>query len=278
MAVNCSAISESLLESELFGYDEGAFTGARKSGKPGLFELADHGSLFLDEIREFPLPLQGKLLRVIQEQQLMHVGGSKVIRFNTRIMSATNRNLWQLVQSGNFREDLYYRLNVLELNLPPLRERSEDIFPLFFRFITERDSGEAAQLTEYRSLVEPILHTYSWPGNIRELENFVSVFRNSLEENSTAEEKLSLLKEEISFRRQRLAMYQEKISATPSAEEVRRQEISPRPENYAIRPLSRLTDEQIRNALAATGGNQSEAARLLGISRQTLWRRLRAQE
>lgn len=127
VAVNCAALSESLLESELFGYEEGAFTGAKRGGKEGLFELAHRGTIFLDEIGEISPALQARLLRVLQEKEILRVGGTRVIPVDVRIISSTNKNLWQMVQEGRFRDDLYYRLNVLTLSIPALRERPEDI-------------------------------------------------------------------------------------------------------------------------------------------------------
>ncbi len=131
VAINCGAFPESLLESELFGYEEGAFTGARKGGKPGLFELAHNGTLFLDEIAEMPMNLQVKLLRVLQEKEVIRLGGDRVINVDFRLIAATNKNLKKMINEGKFREDLYYRLNVLPLKIPPLRERKEDILFLF---------------------------------------------------------------------------------------------------------------------------------------------------
>ncbi len=171
VAINCATLSESLIESELFGYEKGAFTGALSSGKKGLFELADKGTLFLDEIGELSISTQAKLLRVLQEQEVRHVGGDKNIPVNVRILAATNKPLLQMVSDGTFREDLYYRLSLLELRLPPLRSRSADIIPLFQNFVLSL--GEKSGLKIYwtdDSVFEPLL-TYSWPGNIRELRN-----------------------------------------------------------------------------------------------------------
>ena len=135
MAVNCAAIPESLLESELFGYDEGSFTGAKKNGKLGLFEHAQHGTIFLDEIGDISPTLQASLLRVLQEKQIMRIGSGKIININTRIIAATNANLEQKVAEGKFRSDLFYRLNVISLNIAPLRERRDDIMPLLSVFL-----------------------------------------------------------------------------------------------------------------------------------------------
>ncbi|MFV0517770.1 MAG: sigma-54 interaction domain-containing protein [Aminipila sp.] len=172
ISINCGAIPENLLESELFGYAAGAFTGASNNGKEGLIQLADGGTLFLDEIGELPLHMQVKLLKVIQEKKITHVGGTKEISVDFRLITATNRDLNQMVRDGKFREDLFYRLNVLNLHIPPLRERKSDIFALVDYFckkfneqydVTRSFSGRALQCLE----------NYAWPGNIRELENTV---------------------------------------------------------------------------------------------------------
>lgn len=172
IAINCGAIPDNLLESELFGYDPGAFTGAKKEGKKGLIQLGDGGTVFLDEVAELPLNLQVKLLHVIQQKSVMRVGGSKQIDVDVRFIAATNRNIGQMVKDGLFREDLYYRLNVIPLNIQPLRHRSEDIIPLVEHFlnifnteygINKRFSPEAMD----------ILSSYNWPGNVREVENIV---------------------------------------------------------------------------------------------------------
>lgn len=173
VAVNCGALPESLLESELFGYEEGAFTGARKGGKPGLFELAHNGTLFLDEIGEMPLNLQMRLLRVLQEREVMRIGGDRLIKVNIRIIVATNRDLKSMVKSGNFREDLYYRLKVLPLKLPPLRARKEDILPL----VSEMKKSFNTNFNLTDAAKEALL-AHSWKGNIRELKNYVEYFAN----------------------------------------------------------------------------------------------------
>ncbi len=170
--VNCGAIPENLLESELFGYERGAFTGASKDGKLGLFELANEGTLFLDEIGEVPLPLQVKLLRVLQENELVRIGGTKPIRINVRIVAATNRNLQEEIKKGRFREDLYYRLNVVPLYVPPLRERKEDILPLTLHFIEKYNEKYRKEKSFSQETLE-CLQAYKWPGNVRELQNIV---------------------------------------------------------------------------------------------------------
>ena len=173
VAINCAALPENLLESELFGYVEGAFTGATRGGKPGLFEIAHNGTIFLDEISEIPLGLQGRLLRVLQEREIMRLGDSQVTPINIRVIAATNKNLESLVRAGKFRSDLYYRLNVFPIHLPPLRERPEDI-PLLakaFTFKIARRLGRNIDSIPAETL--RILSNMEWPGNVRELENVI---------------------------------------------------------------------------------------------------------
>lgn len=172
ITINCGAIPENLIESELFGYEAGAFTGARKEGKKGLLELAHCGTIFLDEVGELPLNLQVKLLQVIQEKSLMRVGGQQLINVDIRIIAATNRNLDEMVKRGAFREDLFYRLNVVPVRIPPLRERGEDVALLLGHFL-----AKYAEKYELSKRISPeameILMEYGWPGNVRELENIV---------------------------------------------------------------------------------------------------------
>lgn len=170
--VNCGAIPENLLESELFGYEGGAFTGARKQGKPGMFELAEKGTLFLDEIGDISLPLQVKLLRALQDHKVVRVGGLNPLSVDVRIIAATNRNLEEMVANGSFRDDLYYRLNVVSLEAPPLRERKEDI-PLLILSILERINRKYGFEKHFSPMVIDRFMHYTWPGNIRELENVI---------------------------------------------------------------------------------------------------------
>ncbi|WP_018133092.1 sigma 54-interacting transcriptional regulator [Effusibacillus pohliae] len=170
--VNCGAIPPELLESELFGYESGAFTGAKKDGKPGMFELAHEGTLFLDEIGELPLHLQVKLLRVLQDQEFHRVGGVKPIKVNVRIIAATNRDLKKMVADGTFREDLYYRLHVVPIEIPPLRKRQADILPLI-RFYLDKFNRKYQSAKTMSSETLQILQRYRWPGNIRELANLI---------------------------------------------------------------------------------------------------------
>jgi len=240
VAVNCAALPEALLESELFGYVEGAFTGARKKGKPGLFELAHHGTIFLDEISEIPLSLQGRLLRVLQEREVIRLGHDRVIPVDVRVLCATNRDLHRFVEEGKFRRDLYWRLNVLSLSIPPLRERRDDIVPLMLHFLeTLSPSGHHEVTFEDDAL--SFLTQYPWPGNVRELRNLCE--RLTVVHAGKALDKALLT---------RLMEYRESTRA------------------LHLRPRDM---EDIELALAQAGGKINRAAEILGVHRATLWRR-----
>lgn len=191
VTVNCGSIPENLIESELFGYVAGAFTGSRAEGKQGLFEVAQNGTIFLDEISELPLNLQVKLLRVIQEREITPVGGIKPIPINVRIVSATNKNLMELVREGKFREDLYYRLNVVPINVPPLRDRPEDILPLIQTNLAKYNEHLHESKT-ISSEVLAVLLKYQWPGNIRELQNIIERLIITTNEDVITEENLPI--------------------------------------------------------------------------------------
>lgn len=170
--LDCTSIPENLIESELFGYAPGAFSGANAKGKPGFFELADKGSLFLDEIGELPLSMQAKLLRVLQDQEIMSVGATKIKKVDVRIIAATNRDLLQEVKNGKFRSDLYYRLHVAVFNIPPLRERKEDIHPLATYFL-EKYTTKYKKTMTFDNETQSVFQSYDWPGNVREMENLI---------------------------------------------------------------------------------------------------------
>ncbi|MDR2771798.1 MAG: sigma 54-interacting transcriptional regulator [Clostridiales Family XIII bacterium] len=254
VAVNCAAISENLLESELFGYEPGAFTGASKTGKQGLFELAHRGSIFLDEIGEMPIQLQTRLLRVLQEKEVMRVGGSRNIPVDIRVISASNHNLLEMTGSGDFREDLYYRLNVLNITLPPLRRRKDDIELLCGHFLKECKPAVDKALLE---LLMPIMEAYEWPGNIRELQN-VALRLSFISQHH----KESDLRELITI-----------LGMTPKMqpEDSRR---------YGVNGALNLKDavaeferKFVEQVIDECHGNQDAAAKRLGIGRTTLWRK-----
>lgn len=178
ISVNCGAIPESLVESELFGYEGGSFTGAKKGGAVGKFQLADHGTLFLDEVGELPLPAQTKLLRFLQERTIERVGGREPIAIDVRVIAATNQNLEEMVAAHTFRQDLYYRLNVIPMQMPPLRERENDILLLAGYFLNYYNHKLHKKIRSFDDQSEELLRTYSWPGNIRELRNIIEYLVN----------------------------------------------------------------------------------------------------
>lgn len=247
--VNCSAIPKELFESEFFGYEAGAFTGARDKGKMGLFELANNGTLFLDEIADLPRAMQAKLLRALQEKEIRRVGGSKTIKINPRIISATNKNLEELVREEKFREDLYYRLNVIEINIPPLRERKEDIGILTHSFLKEICDNNNKKIIKLDNEVIRAFQNYKWKGNIRELKNTIeNIVVLSEKQNITTDDIPDYILE----------------SSNLSMEDT----------SYPL-DLSRARSEteikHINKALKVSDGNKSIAAKLLNIPRSTLY-------
>ena len=249
VAINCTALNRNLLESELFGYADSSFTGARRGGKAGLFETAHGGMVFLDEIGELPLEFQAPLLRVLQEKEVRRVGDDTVIPVDIRIIGATNRNLLQLVEEGKFRRDLYYRLNVLSVLVPPLRERGDDYLEIA-RCIYERVLPQHTEEEETVFLrVLDRCRSYAWPGNVRELTNLVERVSLLLHRGSREEEVVQLLN----------VQWQE----TPPA--------APLVPGSAPALLDR---EAVQEALRRNGGNLSRTAKTLGVSRSTLYRRL----
>lgn len=262
VAVNCAALPETLLDSELFGYEPGAFTGAQKEGKPGLFELAHTGTIFLDEVGEITHSLQSRLLRVLQEKEVMRIGGDRIIPVDVRIIAATNRSLWDEVKAGNFRKDLFYRLSVLNLNIPPLRERKEDI-PYLAKSILKK---LLPVVDNY--LIERIVSLsmdYSWPGNVRELENILERFAVLSSGMPHKEEILyDIFWESITQDKEVEASEGDNSSllSVPTVHELNTK-------------LKRVESSEIKRVLEKVNGNKSAAARILGISRSTLWRKLK---
>jgi len=253
VAINCAAIVENLLESELFGHEKGAFTGAthRKIGK---LEIAGKGTVFLDEIGEFPLELQAKLLRVLQEREFQRVGGVTTIPVKARIIAATNRNLETMVEEGAFREDLYFRLKVFVIRIPPLRERIEDILPLAECFIHRQNEEMHKKVTRIPNAYIEAMKGYDWPGNVRELQN---VLRRGM----------ILTKWEI------LELDESWIPGK-AAPQTTKPGDSPAPEAEDLPSLEDLEKAHIMKVLQHTRGNYGEACRILGISRPTLRRKI----
>jgi DNA-binding NtrC family response regulator len=247
--INSTAIPENLLESELFGYEKGAFTGAATS-KPGKFELADKGTLFLDEIGDVPPATQVKLLRVLQEREFERLGGTRTIKVDVRLVAATNRDLRAALEEGTFREDLYYRLNVVPIDIPPLREHKEDIPDLVNLFLRRFASDSGREVAAISDEAMDLLRTHSWMGNVRELQNVI--------ERACALAKTSKLEAGD------IHLDSPRRSAGASSDRFL-------PDGMT---LDQYEDEMIREALKRSGGNKSQAARLLGLSRNALRYRL----
>ncbi len=251
--INCTAIPENLLESELFGYERGAFTGANTS-KPGRFELADKGTIFLDEIGDVPGSIQVKLLHVLQDRQFERLGGTKTLKVDVRVIAATNQDLRAALEQGTFRQDLYYRLNVVPISIPPLRERKEEIPYLVDYFLARFARESDKPLTGITPAALKLLADFHWPGNVRELENII--------ERATALSTGTVID---------VADIRLDISP-PSPSTASAGESTPFPPEGMT--LEQFEDEIIREALRRAGGNKSQAARLLGLSRNALRYRL----
>jgi transcriptional regulator with PAS, ATPase and Fis domain len=267
VAVNCGAIPESLLESELFGYEEGAFTGAKRKGKAGFFEMAHEGTLFLDEIGELPHAMQARLLRVLQEQEIVRVGGTQVIPVNLRIICATNQNLAQWSKDGRFRKDLYYRLNVLPLLIPALRERRRDILFLAHHFLNERlADNNKHSLENFDQEIGSVFLQYEWPGNVRELINLIE--RLSLSAGMFPSDSWNRLLHKVwpeatEFNVGGADMY--------DANETIALDIS-----GSLKDITRRSEQKIiKRLLAGHGNDHGKVAEILNISRMSLWRKLK---
>ena len=254
--INCAAIPKDLLESELFGYESGSFSGALKSGKMGKFELANHGTLLLDEIGEMPLVLQSKLLRVLQEGELERVGGLKTIKLDVRVICVTNQNIVEQVEKGLFRKDLYYRINVVEISIPPLRERLEDIPPLCEYFINKINHSLGLDITDIKKDVFALFNEYIWTGNVRELYHVL--------ERACIMAGLGSLKlENLDFLLARIYKKNE-INDNTSYNDVSLNDIT-----------AEVEKEKIIKTLINTKGNKSLAAKLLNIDRSSLYNKLK---
>ena len=245
VVIHCGALTETLLESELFGHEKGAFTGAqyRKKGK---FEIAEGGTVFLDEIGDISLKTQTDLLRVLQEREIVRVGGNQTVKVDFRVVAATNRNLEQLIEDGRFRPDLYYRLNVFHIELPPLRERREDIPALADHFVRKFSSEMGKRITRISPPAMNVLQQYNWPGNVRELENAV--------------ERAMVVAQEPELRESDFTL---------------KTKTSPVPETGGARSLEEVERGHILHVLDECGGNQTRAAEALGIDRVTLHHKLK---
>jgi PAS domain S-box-containing protein len=254
VGINCSAIPENLIEAELFGYEEGAFTGAKKGGHIGKFQLASGGTIFLDEIGEMPLHMQAKLLRVLQEREVQPIGSKTPIKIDVRVICATHRNIEEMIEKGEFREDLYYRLNVLSLEIPPLRDRKEDIAGLVEKFLSEfyKETGI------YRRMPENcirILESYNWPGNVRELKNIVDKVSVNAENVDITEDDFPAHMLKKIRKANNIGMH---ITGDTGLKEI----------------LDSVEKEVILKALQECNHNKSEVAKKLNIPRASLYRKI----
>ncbi len=249
--INCATIPKDLFESELFGYEKGAFTGANAEGKPGKFELAHQGTIFLDEIGELPAAMQPKLLRVLEEKEFERVGGTRVIRSNFRLIAATNQNLDSMIKDRRFRNDLFYRLNVFPITIPPIREHREDIIPVFMHLL--RKLSEEADLFDIRldKSAQKILLEHGWPGNVREMSNVLEWTLSSLEGNVIRDRDLPFYLKH-------------------------RQDMLPPEKHAPMREVHAHAEAQaIRQALKESDQNKARAARILGIHRTLLYKKIK---
>jgi len=250
IAINCAAIPRDLVESELFGYEGGAFTGAKKEGRPGKFEIAEGGTIFLDEIESMPLEAQPKLLRILEANHLMRVGGNNIIPIDVRIISSSNQDLFLLAKEGKFREDLYYRLNAVIINIPSLKERKNDI-PILIRYFCNRIGSKTGNKIGIDKKTLGLLCNYDWPGNIRELENVVE---SAILLNKNHKITMDVINENINR------------SNTSNPNSI---------ENNKVGFLIDLEKEALLKTLKEFKGNISKAARTLGIDRSTLYRKIK---
>ncbi len=247
--LNCAAIPKDLLESELFGYDRGAFTGAKSTGKAGKFELADKGTIFLDEIGDLPLQMQPKLLRVLEEKEFERIGGNHIIKADFRLISASNQNLAAMVDRGEFRADLYYRLNVVPLHLPPLRERIVDVIPLAHHLLNNASEEGLHGATDFSREAELILQNHSWPGNVRELSNVI--------------ERILATNEDDIITPADLPFYLHQLNT-----------ISPGEQSLLKEVVAKAEKTAIHDALKLTAYNKAQAAAILGIHRTLLYKKM----
>ena len=253
MEINCAALTESLLEAELFGYEKGSFTGAAVTGKPGLFEVANKGTVFLDEIGEMSISLQAKLLRALQERRFKRVGGVNDIRVDIRVIASTNRNLEEEVKSGTFRKDLFYRLNVLPIYIPPLKERKADIIILTKHFLQKFNTEFSKNIRNISEQAEKMLLYYGWPGNVRELRNVI--------------ERAVLLSSGDTLSPEHIMICQEKKEYTDFTDES-----EPILESRSLASMERIL---ISKVLKETSWRRAEAAKILGINRTTLYNKIK---
>jgi len=260
IAINCAALPPNLIEANLFGYVDGSYTGAKKGGSMGIFEAADQGTVFLDEISEMDWDLQAKLLRVIQEREVTRIGSNKPIPINVRIISSTNKRLWPMVEEKRFREDLYYRINVVELEVPPLRTRGNDIFLLVEHFLAKYNKLLGKTVKKISPEVKKNFRHYQWSGNVRELQNSIEGGLNMVQTG----EKI-------------LEMYHLPAYLAVTETSILSNQLSNQDSHLAV-IVSNAEKNAIIHALETEENNRNKAAMRLGISSTTLWRKMREHE
>ena len=266
VAINCASLPENLIESELYGYEEGSFTGARRGGKLGLFELSNGGTLFLDEIGEISLATQARLLRSIQERQIIRVGGNRVINISNRIICATNRTLELDVQNGSFRQDLFYRINILHLRIPALRERKSDLQPLALQLMVKYRNITGTQVILPEQLLERLAE-YDWPGNVRELDSFLERLIVTCDQPVISATHFDLMFDMLTGAQGK---------SDPAAKPVESTTATPSGDTLAVKrgTLEEMNQQLIQAIYSMEKQNASQSAISLGISRATLWRKL----
>lgn len=267
IALNCSNVNKEMFEAELFGYNKGAFTGARQEGKKGYIEVSEGGTLFLDEITEIEQDIQVKLLRVLQEREYFRLGGNKKLNVNSRIIGATNRNIKQLVEKGDFREDLFYRLNIVQIDVPGLKRRKEEIIPLVGWFVKSLNRQFGKDIKYIENKVLKLLLHYDWPGNIRELKNLMTQVMIFIESDTIRFDHLRI-KDELD------RLQTEHLSASTRLDKFDKETIIDKLLEQPIN-IESFTMDVVQAALKKFDGNKTKTARFLGLKREQLYNRFK---
>ena len=267
VAINCSNVNKELFEAELFGYDQGAFTGANQNGKKGYMELAESGTLFLDEITEIEKDVQVKLLRVLQEREYYRLGGNKRLNVNCRIIGATNRDIRKLIEQGDFREDLFYRLNIVELNVPGLKDRKNEVVPLLSWFIQSLNKQFGKKVKFIEAKVLKLFYSYNWPGNIRELKNLITQVMIFIESETIKFEHLRI-KDELD------RLQTEQLSVTTKIDSYNKDAIIEKLLENSFN-VEHFTIDIVKATLKKFEGNKTKAAKYLGLKREQLYNRFK---
>lgn len=267
IALNCSNVNKEMFEAELFGYNKGAFTGARQDGKKGYIEVSEGGTLFLDEITEIEQDIQVKLLRVLQEREYFRLGGNKKLNVNSRIIGATNRNIKHLVEKGDFREDLFYRLNIVQIDVPGLKSRKEEIIPLIGWFIKRLNKQFDKDIKFIENKVLKLLLHYDWPGNIRELKNLMTQVMIFIESDTIRFDHLRI-KDELD------RLQTEHLSASTRLDKFDKESIIAKLLEQPIN-IESFTMDVVQAALKKFDGNKTKTARFLGLKREQLYNRFK---